>query len=225
MQSFLCYNRRVQFKKGGKDMRELKQKALDLIHRYDDQLAAKGIKIILSEKHVETAVPERSGGYGSSQHAIFRIFERAYDRKKEKHKGYQFQNNRYHSLVICIVPLDPKLAHRKIWREYAFVCRKVERAHLGDTPEKTIYDEDKVLSKIEKRILIILKQANYKTAEQVCQDTLWDALRYLWSPKYKYKNKFCGKDRDTWELFFMFVTVAIAVLIIAIVWTTGKILN
>lgn len=205
-------------------MRELKEKALELIHQYDDQLATKGIKIVLSQKHVETDVPERSGGYGSSRQAIFRIFERAYDRKREKDKGYQFQNNRYHSLVISVVPLDPKLAHRKIWREYAFVCRKVERAHLGEAPEKTVYKDEKVLSKIEKRILKILKQANHKTAEQVCRDNLWDALRYLWSPKYEYKNKFCKKDRDTWELIFMFVIVAIAVLIIAMAWAIGKFL-
>ena len=205
-------------------MRELKEKALNLIHQYDDQLAAKGIKIVLSQKRVETDVPERSGGYGSSRQAIFRFFERIYDRKREKDKGYQFQNNRYHSLVISFVPVDPKLSQRKIWREYAFVCRKVERAHLGEAPEKTVYEDEKVLSQIEKRILKILKQSDHKPAEQVCQETLWDALRYLWSPKYEYKNKFCGKDRDTWELIFMFVIVAIAVLIIAMAWAIGKFL-
>ena len=126
-------------------MRELKEKTLDLIHRYDEQLTAKGIKIVLSQKHVETVVPERSGGYGSSRQAIFRVFERIYDRKREKDKGYQFQNNRYHSLVISVVPLDPKLSQRKIWREYAFVYRKVERAHLGEAPEKTVYENSETI--------------------------------------------------------------------------------
>lgn len=152
-------------------MRELKEKALDLIHQYDDQLAAKRIKIFLSQKHVETDFPERSGGYGISRQAIFRVFERIYDRKREKDKGYQFQNNRYHSLVISFVPVDPKLAQRKIWREYAFVYRKVERAHLGEAPEKTVYEDEKILSQIEKRIFKILKQATIRPQNKSAEIT------------------------------------------------------
>ncbi len=206
-------------------MRTLKENALELIHQYDDQLAAKGIKLVLSQKHVETDVPERSGGYADSKQAIFRIFERAYDRKKEKDKGYQFQKNQYHSLVIKVVPIDPKLVRNESCREYAFVCKKVERAHLGEAPQKSVYAEEKVLSKIEKRICKILKKSNRITAGQVCQDTVWDAFRYLCSPKYEYKNKFCGKDRDTWDMIFMFVIVSVAVLSIAILWSIGQSLN
>lgn len=65
-------------------MQEIKNKILEIIDKYEEQLTAKGIKIALSKKYVETDVPERSGGYGNAGQAIFNIFERANDRKKEK---------------------------------------------------------------------------------------------------------------------------------------------
>ena len=65
-------------------MQEIKTKALALIDKYKERLEAKGIKIVLSKRYVETEVEERSGGYANAGQAIFNIFDRANDRKKER---------------------------------------------------------------------------------------------------------------------------------------------
>ena len=50
----------------------------------------------------------------------------------------------------------------------------------------------------------------------------WDACRYAHSPKYEYKTKFCGKERFTWDMIFMFLAVAIVAVILAITWGITK---
>ena len=198
-------------------MQEIKAKALALIDKYKERLEAKGIKIILSKRYVETEVEERSGGYANAGQAIFNIFDRANDRKKEKEKGYNFEKNKYHSIVITVIPLDKTLVSLADCLEYAFVLKKVERAHLGQEPQKKSYQEEKVLAKIEKRILKILKMADKSSAQEIFKNTFWDACRYAHSPKYGYKTKFCGKERFTWDMIFMFlaVTIVVAVIVVA----------
>ena len=96
--------------------------------------------------------------------------------------------------------------------------KQVVRPHVGEKPVETVYQEEKVLRKIEKTILKILKKADKMTAQQVCKDTFRDAFRYCLLSKYGYKNNFCGKDRFTWDMVFLFLAVAICVGIIAIAW-------
>ena len=96
--------------------------------------------------------------------------------------------------------------------------KQVVRPYIGEAPEETFYNEEKILAKIEKTILKILKKADKMSVQQVCQDTFWDALRYSFFSKYGYKNNFCGKDRFTWDMIFMFLAVAICVGIIVIAW-------
>ena len=198
-------------------MQDIKTKALELIDKYKERLESKGIKIVLSKRYTETEVEERAAGYAYAGQAIFNIFDRAIDRKKEKKKGYNFEKNKYHSIVITVLPLDKTLVSTVECREYAFVIKKVERAHLGQEPEKKNYQEAKVLEKIEKRILQILKKADKKSPQQVCKNSFWDACRYAHSPKYGYKTKFCGKERFTWDMIFMFlaVTIVVAVIVVA----------
>ncbi|MBR2313192.1 MAG: hypothetical protein IKA46_07920 [Clostridia bacterium] len=100
--------------------------------------------------------------------------------------------------------------------------KKTEQAHLGQEPQRKTYKEAKLLSKIEKRILKILKNTNKKTSQQICKNTFWDACRYAHSPKYEYKPEFCGKERFTWDVIFMFLAVAIVVAILAIAWGITK---
>ena len=200
-------------------MQEIKVKALELVDKYAEQLEFHGIKIILSKKYTETEVRERSSVYGNAGQAVFNIFDRAIDRKKEKEKGYNFERNKYHSIVITVVPLDKALAGIAECREYAFVLKKVERAHLGQEPQKKSYQEAKVLAKIEKKILKILKKACKKSPQQICKNTFWDACRYAHSTKYEYKTKFCGKERFTWDMIFMFLAVAVVVAVILAVWS------
>ena len=214
----LWYNKA---KKGGGALQDIKTKITALVDKYSDQLASKGIKIAISKRYVETEVEERSGGYANAGQAIFSILDRAVDRKKEKEKGYNFERNKYYSIILTVVPLDAKLVNIKECREYAFVLKKTERAHLGQEPQRKIYQEAEVLSKVEKRILRILKKADKKSVQKVCKNTFWDACRYD-SPKYQYKTKFCGKERFTWDMIFMFLAVAIFVAIIAFAWGITK---
>ena len=199
-------------------MKEIRNKVLKLIDKYQDQLAAKGIEIVLSKKYTEETVGERSSSYAYSGSVIINSIERALDKKREAEKGYHFEPNKWHSLVLTIVPLDKKLVHRTSRREYAFVLKQVVRSHVGEKPVETVYQEEKVLQKIEKTILKILKKADKMTAQQVCKDTFRDAFRYSFLSKYGYKDNFCGKDRFTWDMIFLFLAVAICVGIIVIAW-------
>lgn len=199
-------------------MKEIRNKVLELIDKYQDQLAAKGIEVVLSKKYTEETVGERSSSYAYAGSAIINSIERALDKKREAEKGYHFEPNKWHSLVLTIIPLDKKLVHRTSRREYAFVLKQVVRPHVGEKPVETVYQEEKVLRKIEKTILKILKKADKMTAQQVCKDTFRDAFRYCLLSKYGYKNNFCGKDRFTWDMVFLFLAVAICVGIIAIAW-------
>ena len=199
-------------------MKGIRNKVLELIDKYQDRLAAKGIEIVLSKKYTEETVGERSSSYAYAGSAIINSIERALDKKREAEKGYHFEPNKWHSLVLTIVPLDKKLVHRTSRREYAFVLKQVVRPHVGEKPVETVYQEEKVLRKIEKTILKILKKADKMTAQQVCKDTFRDAFRYCLLSKYGYKDNFCGKDRFTWDMIFLFLAVAICVGIIAIAW-------
>ena len=198
-------------------MTDIRDRVLELIKKYENQLTQKGIAIALSKKYVEEEVREKSSG-AYSRTIILNALERARNKKREIEKGYHFEPNKWHSLVLTIVPLDKKLVHRTNRREYAFVLKQVVRPYIGEEPQQTVYQEEKILRKIEKTILKILKKADKMTAQQVCRDTFSDAFRYSFFSKYGYKDKFCGKDRFTWDVIFMFLAVAICVGIIVIAW-------
>ena len=198
-------------------MTDIRDRVLELIKKYEDQLTQKGIAIALSKKYVEEQVQEKSGN-AYSKTIILNAMERARLKKREVEKGYNFEPNKWHSLVLTLVPLDKKLVHRTLRREYAFVLKQVVRPYIGEAPEETFYNEEKILAKIEKTILKILKKADKMSVQQVCRDTFRDAFRYSFFSKYGYKDKFCGKDRFTWDVIFMFLAVAICVGIIVIAW-------
>ena len=181
-------------------MKELKEKAQALIDQYSPELADKGLKILLSKRYFESKVHERSGTNGAG--AIFNSIDRARDRKEEKEKGYNYQRNKYHCIVISIIPSNPSTLKRAECRDYAFLLEKVERAHIGQEPRKISYEEDKVLAKIERRISKILKKSQRMSPEKICKNNLLDALRYSHGAKYQYKSFFLGKDRFAWDLIF-----------------------
>ena len=184
-------------------MKELKEKAQALIDKYSPELAAKGLKILLSKRYFESKVGERSGMHGVG--AIFNSIDRARDRKEEKEKGYNYERNRYHYFVLTVCPMEKNALRREDCREYAFAIKKVERAHIGQEPRRVSYNEDKILSKIEKRILKILKKAEHSLPETVCRNNIWDAFRYSMHQKYEYKDRFLGKESFSWEMIFISV--------------------
>ena len=200
-------------------MKELKEKAQALVDKYTPELAENGIKILVSKRYFEEAVQERSGTMGTG--GILDTIDRARDRKKEIKKGYNYERNKYHSLVISVIPSGKNVLRREDCKDYAFVIRRVWRAHVGQEPNRVAYEEEKVLSKIEKRILKILKKAEKTSAEKVCKDNVFDALRYTHGAKYGYKGRFLGKEKYTWDLIFGVFVGVIALAVIFILWLVG----
>lgn len=180
---------------------EIREKAQALIDQYTPALSERGVKILLFKRYFESDVSERSTGYNGS--VILNSVERAWDRKKEKKYGYNYQKNQYHYLILTICPMDKKLLHREDCREYAFALKMVVRPHIGEAPRRIVCRENKILSRIEKQIRRILKKAENSPAEKVCQNTITDAFRYAMHPKYEYKEHFCGKGRFAWEMIFL----------------------
>ena len=201
-------------------MKELKEKAQALIDQYSPELADKGLKILLSKRYFESKVGERSGMHGVG--AIFNSIDRARDRKEEKEKGYNYQRNKYHCIVISIIPSNPSTLKRAECRDYAFLLEKVERAHIGQEPRKISYEKDKVLAKIERRISKILKKSQRTSPEKICKNNLLDALRYSHGAKYQYKSFFLGKDRFAWDLIFGVCAGVLTLGIIFIGWLVSN---
>ena len=183
-------------------MKELKEKAQALIDKHTPELSSKGLKILLSKRYFESNVLERSSGYYGTG-MILNSIDRARDRKKEKENGYNYVKNRYHYFVLTVCPIKKNMIKREECRDYAFLLKKVERAHIGLEPRLIVAREEKVLSQIEKQILKILKKAEKRSAQKVCQNTIIDAFRYAMLPKYEYKEKFLGKGRFSWEMIFL----------------------
>ena len=208
-------------------MKDLRNHAQEIIDKYEKELASSGIKIEVSKRYFETNVGERYGTY-SARTGIFNIIfddmARANDRKKEKEKGYNYQKNQYHCLILTLIPAEKDLLKRDFCKEYAFVLRKVERPHIGEKPQKVAYEENRVLAKIEKRILKIIKKAQKINAKQACEDTFYDALRYSNSKKYGYKSSFCGKSHFYWEMISMFLALTVFAAVIFIAWLASKVL-
>ena len=202
-------------------MKNLKEKAQALIDKYTPELSSKGLKILLSKRYFESNVSERSSGNAIGG-VILNSIDRARDHKKEKDNGYNYVKNRYHYFVLSVCPIEKNMIKREECRDYAFLLKKVERAHIGLEPRLIVAREEKVLSKIEKQILKILKKAEKRSAQKVCQNTIIDAFRYAMHPKYKYKKRFLGKGRFSWEMIFLFAFCLLVFGSLFIIWLFTK---
>ena len=179
-------------------MLEIKDKAQQIVERHEQQLLENGIRVSVSKLYFETVVHEKFHRIG-----ILDAVERKWLRNQEKKKGYHFQNNKYHCIVLTLRPVDQKLLHKEKCRQYAIVLQKVERAYIGEKPEKTLYEVNKVLNKIKKRIRRILEDAQNRSPREICADTWRDAARYLCGVKYSYKKSILGRDRNALEMFLL----------------------
>ena len=201
-------------------MREIKEKAQAVIDRYAPGLAEKGLKILLAKRYFESAVLERSGTTGGS--VIFDSIDRARDRKKEE-ENYHHEKNKYHVLIMTVIPTETSVISRGDCREYVFVLKKVERAHLGLEPRRIAYEEEKILSKIEKRLTTLLKKAEKMPSKNVCRETIWDTIRYSMSMKYQFKKRVLGKELETWALIWGIAMVVLALALLLGVWLAKKV--
>ena len=199
-------------------MRELKSKATDTVSKYEERLHEKGIKIAVSKRYCEASVGGRDTYHTNAGISLLTHVEKWFDKKREKSKGYNYQSNRYHSLVLTIHPIDQGIARREDCKDYAFVLRKVERAYIGEKPQRIVIEEEKVLKQIEKRICKTLRKAETATPIKLCKDTPLDALRYCILPKYRYQKRILGKDRAWWEIFFCVVGILLMLAVMLVAW-------
>lgn len=200
-----------------KQMHELKDKVQNIICKYEERLTLAGIRITVSKKYFELDVHERAA---SRNGGIFSLIDYYIDKKRER--KYKHERNKYHCLLLSVLPMDPSLVQREHCKDYAFVLRKVERAHTGQKPQRFTYEEKKLLRKVEKRILKIIKKAEDRGVQKTCKDTPLNAIRYFCSTKYAYKNNVLGKERSSWDLIFAFGIVLLAVVLALAVWIISR---
>ena len=87
-------------------MQEIIEKVNAVLEKYSEQLADNGIKVAVSKRYFEESVGERIGNTGNT--AIFNEIDRALDRKREKKKGYHHIRNRYHVIVLSVIPFKKR---------------------------------------------------------------------------------------------------------------------
>ena len=200
-------------------MQEIIEKVNAVLEKYSEQLADNGIKVTVSKRYFEESVGERIGNTGNT--AIFNEIDRALDRKREKKKGYHHIRNRYHVIVLSVIPIHKDIVRREYCRDYAFFIHKIERPHIGTDPKEFTYEEQKILSKIEKRINKLLRKSQKNTPQKVCKDNLFDAIRYT-APRYGYKRRFLNRERADWELIFLISFGVLALVVALMIWLIGK---
>ncbi len=195
------------------DTSELRQKAKELVFRYEEAFARHGIRCTVSQKYREDTVME-SSGRGSW------LFRNAEKRREQEH--YHNQNNRYKVLVLAFTPMTTKKKDANRFRDYAFLLEKTERAHTGQEPVYVIVDEAKLLARVERRLRKMLARAEKYPPDTACRDGVTDLLRYHFASKYIYKETILGKDIFFWDMLFMGIAVALTVAVVGIAaWIFG----
>ena len=119
--------------------------------------------------------------------------------------------------MLTLIPKNNAVA-LEMCRNYAFVIKKTERAHIGEEPRKIAYKEEKLLLKIEKLLQKIVKRASNNNAEKVCKDTVFDALRYSLLVKYQYKKRILGKSSNFFHILFFALSAFLATALVIFLW-------
>lgn len=200
-------------------MQEIIEKVNAVLEKYSGQLENNGIKVTVSKRYFEESVGEQIRNSGES--IILNEIEKALDRRREKKKGYHHIRNRYHVIVLSVIPVKKDVVRREYCRDYAFFIHKIERPHIGTDPKEFTYEEQKILSKIEKRINKLLRKSQKNTPQKVCKDNLFDAIRYT-APRYGYKRRFLNRERADWELIFLISFGVLALVVALMIWLIGK---
>ena len=200
-------------------MQEIIEKVNVILEKYSEQLESNGIKVTVFKRYFEESVGEQIRHSGES--IILNEIEKSLDRKREEKKGYHHIKNRYHVIVLSVIPFKKDIVRREYCRDYAFYIHKIERPHIGTEPKKYTYEEQKILSKIERCINKLLRKSQKNTPQKVCKDNLFDAIRYT-APRYGYKRRFLNKERADWELIFLISFGVLALVVALMIWLIGK---
>ncbi len=200
---------------------ELKEKALDLVEQFSEELASKGLACEISQKYFQHKVSPSS--FNPNHRGLVFILSEAFLRRiKQSREKEIFKNqpDKYYTLVLKFVPCDKALVKKPDCKEYSFLCKKITRYEAGYAPKEKDYQLDKILGKIEKRIRKTLNKAEKMSVEKICKNNLWDNFRYLNSEKYHYKKTVFGKDKNFVELVIGLIALVIFIIFAIIFYTT-----
>ena len=178
---------------------QLIDRAAEIVKKHENELLEKGIKCEVSRKYVESVVEDADFSYKDY------INNPKYERRKNL-------KNKYYIVVLTVSPIKKGEVEKKECKDYAFVASKSERAFKFAKPKEKIYDEEKILSQIEKQIQKIINKAQTKPLIKICKNNLFDSLRYATLPKYNYKKSYLGKDKFAWQIIFRIAIPIIALI-------------
>ena len=204
------------------EMLTLRDKVQNIVSKYEARLVSAGIRIAVSKRYFEFDVQEPSSYSPDHGVGLLNLIDRHFSKKRER-KYYKNEKNKSHCIILSVLPIHKNLVRKEYCKDYAFVLRKVWRAHIGYKPERITYSEDKLLSRIEKRILKIVKSAEDRGIQKTCKDTFWDVIRYCFSLKYGYKSKVLGKKLSSWDLIFVFLILILVIVVIVLLLVGGEI--
>ena len=190
---------------------QLIDKAEAIVKKYESELLEKGIKCEVSRKYVESVVENTDFSYKDH------INNPKYERRKNL-------KNKYYVIVLTVSPIKKGEVEKKECKDYSFVVSKSERVFKYAKPKEKFYDEEKILSQIEKQIQKILNKAQTKPLIKICKNNLFDTLRYATLPKYNYKKSYLGKDKYTWQIIFRIaIPIVVVGALIGVACLIGKI--
>ena len=190
---------------------QLIDRAEAIVKKYENELLEKGIKCEVCRKYVESVVEDTDFSYKDH------INNPEYERRKNL-------KNKYYVVVLTVSPVKKGEIEKKECKDYTFVVSKSERVFKYAKPKEKFYDEEKILSQIEKQIQKILNKAQTKPIIKICKNNLFDALRYATQPKYYYKKSYLGKDNSTWQIFFRIaIPIVVVGALIGVACLIGKI--
>ncbi len=163
-------------------MQQKMEEIKNLVAKYENEFAQKGIACSVSKKYFETDVSSVAVNHTDILHILYGFFA-----NKRENKNFKHQRNRTHCAVVCFYPVDARLLKKKDCKEYAFLISRIYRFEEGIAPKKQEYNQKDILEKIERRILKVLQSAEKKNIDKVCRQTFWDKVRYKFSSKYEYR--------------------------------------
>ena len=186
-----------------------------LVAKYDSQLSDVGIKCKVSKKYFETNAPTQLN-HGTD--FLDMLYTHLSTKRENKH--WKFQRNRYNCIVITFLPIK-NASKKQEYKEYSFLINKTERVDIGFKPKEKIYKEDRVIKKIEKRILKFIEKSKNKTPELACKANWVDKFRYVNSIKYTYKQRIGNHNKSFWDTVlsvgFLFLVILIMLMICFII--------
>ena len=173
---------------------ELFEKANLILEKYNDELTSKGIVCKLSRMELKTDPGLLF--YGASTF-LDELLEKHLQKREEKIR--KNKRNKFFLFVLTFLPADKKIKINSP-KNFAFIIKSVTRIAEGFEAKEKIFDEEKVLKKIEKCIVKILRKAESKSPKKICESSFCDNLRYLSLEKYSYLKTLFGKDRSVIEV-------------------------